>query len=180
MGAARPRAPARRQRAGAPARDHAAAAAERDEPDAGPITFEIDALLWIVSADYVVDDFQFVAEYSRWHTDTTTSDPMFPSTATVAERAYGMVTYRPRPWVQPGAYYAWYRPDIDDGSGPSARHHDAALLVRFDLSSHWVGKLEGHYMRGTAGLSSALNGGTPLDDLDNTWTLLAAKVTAYF
>jgi hypothetical protein len=149
-------------------------------PMPAPITLDLDAVLWIASADYVVDDFQFVVEYSRWHTEATTSDPMFPPTATVSERAYGLATYRPRPWLQPGLYYAWYRPDIDDGAGAGARHHDAALLLRFDLSSHWIAKVEGHYMRGTAGLSPALNGGTQPDDLDNTWTLFAAKVTAYF
>jgi hypothetical protein len=98
----------------------------------------------------------------------------------VSERTFGLATYRPRPWVQPGFYYAWYRPDVDRGAGRSARHHDAALLVRFDVTPNWIVKLEGHYMRGTAGLSSTLNGGRQLDELANIWSVFAAKVTAYF
>jgi hypothetical protein len=52
--------------------------------------------------------------------------------------------------------------------------------VRFDITPHWILKLEGHFLRGTAALSSDLNGGRPLADLVNQWWLLAAKTTVYF
>jgi hypothetical protein len=151
------------------------------DPMPANVSVVIPAVLWVASADYIVDDFGFVAEYSRWHVDSESSDPMrFPESSTTSERAFGLATYRPRPWLQPGLSYAWYRPDVDRSSGKSARHHDAAALLRFDLGPNWIWKLEVHAMRGTAGLSAALNGVTRTEDLANRWYLFATKITAYF
>jgi len=64
-----------------------------------------------------------------------------------------------------------------------ARVHPYGLdvtAVRFDLSPHWILKFEGHFLRGTAALSSALNDNRPLSDLVNQWWLVAAKTTVYF
>ena len=58
--------------------------------------------------------------------------------------------------------------------------HDLAGTLRFDVNSHWLVKLEAHYMHGTAGLDPTLNGGMPLDKLTRDWALFLAKTTAYF
>ena len=53
-------------------------------------------------------------------------------------------------------------------------------MTRYDLTPNWLLKLEGHYMRGTAGLSSALNSNLPLDRLARDWTVFMVKTTAFF
>jgi hypothetical protein len=55
-----------------------------------------------------------------------------------------------------------------------------ALTLRYDITPHWLVKLEGHYMHGTAGLKSALNGNRPLDTLSENWGVFLVKTTAYF
>jgi len=61
-----------------------------------------------------------------------------------------------------------------------AQQHDAALTLRFDLDVHWLLKLEGHYLVGTADVNPALNGGLPRADLTRSWGAFLAKTTAYF
>jgi hypothetical protein len=146
-----------------------------------PVTVRIPAILWAASAEYSREDLLLAAEYSRWHVRSESSDPMlFPDTSKVSERAYALAAYRARPWLQPGAYYSIYYPDVADRSGRDARQHDAAMTLRFDVNRHWIVKVEGHYMRGTADLESDLNDGTPQDELDNHWGLFVVKTTAYF
>ena len=146
-----------------------------------PVSIAIPAVLWAASAELARDDMTFAAEYSRWHVDVESSDPMVvPESSRVSERAYAMWTYRARSWLQPGAYYSIYYPDVEQRSGREARQHDAAATLRFDLNPHWILKVEGHYMRGTADLESDLNDGTPQEDLANHWGLFVVKTTAYF
>ena len=58
---------------------------------------------------------------------------------------------------------------------------DVAATLRFDLNAHWLLKLEGHVMRGTAALDNrALNGGAERKDLEATWGVFLLKTTAYF
>ena len=83
-------------------------------------------------------------------------------------------------WLQTTAYYSLLYPNVDLHSGPANQQHDAALSLRFDVTPHWLFKLEGHFMRGTAALSPALNNDTPNADLVDQWWLLAAKTTVYF
>jgi len=147
----------------------------------GPVEIAIPATLWVASVEYTPGDMLFAAEYSQWHVGVESSDPMtFPETTTVSRRAYGMFAYRPRPWMQPGAYYSVYYPDIDETTGRDTRQHDAAATLRFDINNHWILKLEGHYMRGTAALDSRLNDDQPKSELVNHWALFIAKTTAYF
>ena len=146
-----------------------------------PLVFTIDAVLWAGSAEYTREDLLVALEYGRWHIRSESSDPMvFPGTTQVSERAYALAAYRARPWFQPGAYYSIYYPDVEDRKGREARQHDAAATLRFDVNRHWIVKLEGHYMRGTADLDSDLNDGTDQADLKNHWGLFVVKTTAYF
>jgi len=148
----------------------------------GRVSAEVPALLWVGSIEYAFEDLLLALEYSRWHTEADSSAPeLFPESERTNERLYGMAAYRINPWFQPGLYYSLYFPDVEDRDGTRAdSQHDVAATLRFDINSHWLVKLEAHYMRGTAALSPALNDGRRLVDLTRTWGLFLVKTTAYF
>ncbi|KAB2892910.1 MAG: hypothetical protein F9K40_17595 [Kofleriaceae bacterium] len=142
-----------------------------------PVSFDIDALFWVASVEYSADRLFVAGEYSRWHLDTTSSDQMLaPDRSTTSERAYVLAAFRVRPWLQPGGYYAVYFPDVAQREGKEGHQHDVAATLRFDITPHWLVKLEGHYLRGTADVAASLN---PTGE-SNRWQMLVAKTTAYF
>jgi len=145
------------------------------------VALNLPVMLWVASAEYVWRDFVFAAEYSRWRVRTESSDPsVFPESNTTSERGYALATYRVNPWLQAGGYYSLLFPNVDRRVGPAGRQHDVALTLRFDVNSYWLIKLETHYMHGTAGLNSSLNGNQPLNALKPDWALFTVKTTAYF
>jgi hypothetical protein len=99
---------------------------------------------------------------------------------TVNQRGYGMVNYRFTRWFVPSIYYAFYYPNEAILNGRENMLHDLAGTLRFDVNPYWLIKVEGHYLHGTAGLSPALNGGTPAAMLAPDWGLFLIKTTAYF
>jgi len=146
-----------------------------------PITVKIPATLWVASVEYAVRDLLVAAEYSRWLVEAQSSNPaVIPGGSAVSERAYALVTYRTRPWLQAGAYYSLLFPDVEHRTGREAVQHDVALTLRFDVNAYWLIKVEGHYMHGTGGLSSTLNGNRPLSSLVPDWALFVLKTTAHF
>jgi hypothetical protein len=158
-----------------------------------PVTVTIPAELWVASAEYSAHDLLVSAEYTRWYVKVTSTNPMlFPETPlTTSERGYVMASYRATRWLQPGLYYALEFPNVANrnASDPTPGHpesgrqnvqHDVAATLRFDINSHWLVKLEGHFMSGTAELNSSLNDGTSLSNLDRNWEVFLAKTTAYF
>ena len=145
------------------------------------VAVNIPAMLWVASVEYIVRDLLFAAEYSRWRVRAESSNPaMFPETLTFSERAYALTSYRLNSWLQAGAYYSLLFPNVSQRGGPQGRQLDAALTLRFDVNAYWLIKLEGHYMHGTAGLSSSLNGNRPLSTLAPDWALFTVKTTAFF
>jgi hypothetical protein len=146
-----------------------------------PYSAAIPAVLWVASADYTIHDLLLAGEYGRWYSSIDSNIPALRSSGTVtSERLYGMATYRVNPMFQPGAYYSLFFPDVSKRNGIAANQHDWALTLRFDVNTHFLVKLEGHYMHHAAGLTSALNGGAKLETLTNDWLVLLAKMTAYF
>jgi hypothetical protein len=144
-------------------------------------SLDLPVVLAVGSVEYSAHDLLLAAEYSRWYISEETSNAaLFPVSSSVSERAYVMGSYRVTPWFQPGAYYSLLFPNVQDRSGRENVQHDAALTLRYDINAHWLVKLEGHYMVGTAGLSSSLNGNVPLSALDQDWGVFLAKTTAYF
>jgi hypothetical protein len=142
---------------------------------------ELPALLWVASLEYAAHDALFAAEYSRWRVKIeTTPSTLFPNSDTTSERFYVMAAYRLRHWFTPGAYYSVIYPNVEDRKGRDAWQHDAAATLRFDINAHWLLKLEGHYMKGTADLQTNLNNNVPKIRLERDWGLLLAKTTAYF
>jgi hypothetical protein len=123
----------------------------------------------------------FAAEYSRWRVQRHSPvQAILTDSDTVSERAYLMTSYRTTPWFVPGLYYSVLFNDVDHRSGRQSYQHDVAATLRFDLTDHWILKAEGHYMHGTAALSSALNDMTPTTALAPDWGVLLLKTTAYF
>jgi hypothetical protein len=137
--------------------------------------------LAVGSLEYVGDNLLLAAEYGRWYGKIiSTNQMLFPDTKTTNERMYALAAYRLATWFCPGAYYAILYPNVDDRKGRDAWQHDVALTLRFDVNRHWLIKLEGHYMKGTAFLDDALNGGRELSELDKHWGLFLVKTTATF
>jgi hypothetical protein len=150
-------------------------------PASGSVAVKIPATLWVASAEYLVRDFLFAAEYSRWLVKTESSNPsVFPEGSTTSERAYVSGSYRANSWLQAGAYYSRLVPNVDRRTWPDGLQHDFALTLRFDVNPYWLIKAEGHYLRGTAALSPTLNGNQRLSALEPHWALFAIKTTASF
>ena len=143
---------------------------------------EIPATLWIASAEYANHDLLLAAEYSRWYVKEDSTNAHLAPSAPIqtSERAYGLATYRVNKWLQPGAYYSIYFPNVDQRDRRADVQHDLAATLRFDINPYWLAKVEGHYMAGTAGLSSALNGGLPLSQLERYWGVFLVKTTVNF
>jgi hypothetical protein len=142
---------------------------------------EIPGVLWMASAEYAAHDLLFAAEYGRWHTKRESTLPAFGSLPwTANERYYAMVGYRFAPWLQAGAYYAGYYPNADIRDGRENQQHDLSGTLRFDITQNWLWKLEWHFMKGTAGLTPALNDDKFNWAASSRWTVFLLKTTAYF
>jgi hypothetical protein len=148
-------------------------------PNAMTGVIENHTLLWVGSAEYALGDMTLTAEYSRWHTKQESNLPG-NTLSNVSERGYGMCTYRATPWFHPGIYYSALFPDVDNRKGRANMQHDVAAILRFDVTAHWIVKLEGHFMSGTAGLTDPLRIGPPIEGLAQYWRALLVKTTAYF
>jgi hypothetical protein len=147
----------------------------------GPLKVELPALLAVGSVEYQIGDLLLAAEYSRWRLKIDSPiQVLVPNTDTVSERGYVMTTYHLLPWLWPGLYYSVLFKDVDHREGRDAYQHDLAATLRFDVTDHWLVKLEGHYMHGTGALSSAQNDNRSTKALASDWGLLLLKTTAYF
>ncbi len=146
------------------------------------LTIGLPAELWVASAEYAAHELLFAAEYSRTYTQYFSNNPtLFPPVPlSTSEQGYVMASYRVAKWLQPGLYYALEFPNISDRKGRQNIQQDVTTTLRFDINSHWLIKLEGHFMSGTAELNSSLNGNLPLSALAPNWEVFLAKTTAYF
>ncbi|MEO8902981.1 MAG: hypothetical protein ABI627_15770 [Polyangiaceae bacterium] len=143
-----------------------------------PVQFSIK--FWIASLEYQRGDFTFSTEYSRWIASFASEAPKLLPGHIVNERYYAMASYQVTPWFTPSVYYSVYFPDRTQRSLRSNYQRDAALSLRYDLNTHWLLKLEGHYMNGTAALDPTLNDGHAAQTLNKDWAMLLVKTTAYF
>ena len=143
-----------------------------------PVQFLIK--FWIASLEYQTGDFTVSSEYSRWIASFVSDAPKLLPGHVVNERYYAMASYRVTPWFTPSVYYSVYFPDVTQRSLRSNYQRDAALSLRYDLNTHWLLKIEGHYMNGTAALDPTLNDGHNVQTLDKDWAMLLVKSTAYF
>jgi hypothetical protein len=142
-----------------------------------PVAYELDATQWLASFEYVNEQFILASEYGRTKSNTASGGM---ATDVTSERGYSLAGFRWTPGFQTTLYYSILYPNVDDRSGREHHQHDAAAALRFDINPHWIFKLEGHWLRGTASLSPALNDDKPISELVNQWWLLAAKTTVYY
>jgi predicted porin len=136
--------------------------------------------MWIASIEYAAHDVLLAAEYSQWDASVTVTPALAPVITATNERFYVMASFRAASWFSPGVYYSYLAPDKADRSGVDGELHDVAVTARYDINDHWLVKLEGHYMHGTADLNTQLNNGTPAAELAPDWGLFLIKTTAYF
>ncbi len=136
---------------------------------------------WVGSLEYQLGDLVLASEYSRWIGEFESVAPKLLPTRSVNERYYAMASYRVAPWFTPGVYYSVYYPNVHQRQGHAAYQRDAAVTFRYDLNAHWLLKVEGHWMQGTAALDNReLNGGKDPKSLAPEWGMLLVKTTAYF
>ncbi|HMJ10940.1 MAG TPA: porin, partial [Polyangiaceae bacterium] len=147
---------------------------------ANPLAVKFRVKLWVASLEYQRGDLLFSAEYSRWIGEFESVAPKLLAPKTVNERYYAMLSYRVAPWFTPGVYFSVYLPNVDERDARKDYQRDLALSFRYDLNPHWLLKIEGHYMNGTAALAPALNDGTAVQKLSKDWGVLVLKTTAYF
>jgi hypothetical protein len=147
-----------------------------------PVDVKIPVAMWVASLEYAKHDLTLAVEYSRWiASDTSNNQTIVPNTPEFqSERAYALVSYRANKWLQPGAYYSVIFPDATKHSDHENVQHDIATTLRFDINEHWLVKLEGHYMLGSASLVPSLNDNLPLSALKQAWGVFMVKTTAYF
>lgn len=154
-----------------------------------PVSINLPVVLWVGSAEFARGPWLIAAEYSRWHQRLTSSNTaIYPNGAAVNERAYVMGSYQVTDWFHPGLYYSVLFPysgsvltdTVANRHGRAAQSHDVAATLRFDINDNWLVKVEGHYMRGTAGLASNLNGNVPLTNLPWNTAVLIVRTTGYF
>lgn len=146
-----------------------------------PFKIELPAVLYVGSLEYDDGELLVAGEYSRWFVDIESGNQaVVPNSHTVSERGYLMANYRLRPWLQPGAYYSVFFPNVEKRDGREGVQLDGALTLRFDLTPQWLLKLEGHYVYGTAALNRQLNDNLALNRLTPNWGLFMLKTTAFF
>ena len=141
--------------------------------------------LLIASAEYMHNDWLFAGEYSRWLThEISTLPAVLPPSNHDNERFYVLATHRLTPHFETGAYYSVYEVDANDRFGNNATEfpiksnafqRDLAGTLRFDINDHWLWKVEGHFMDGTADLITADNP-TP----HRYWGMFLFKTTVTF
>lgn len=152
----------------------------------GVVRARLPIKLWVASLEYQRERLLLAAEYGRSYVKYDTN-LLLPQSKVINEGGYVMGSYQLSSWFTPGVYYSLLRPNIhavrppgQPDHPPSSYQHDVAMTLRYDITANWLVKLEGHYMHGTAGLTSALNGNQPLDQLTKDWGVFLAKTTAYF
>jgi hypothetical protein len=140
--------------------------------------------LVVGSAEYARGDWLFAAEYSRWFKRQRSTLPvLLPTFEEDGERLYAMATTRLRPWLETGGYYSVYHVDAGDRGGRDSRfaerfhafQRDLAATLRFDVNDHWLWKLEGHFMDGTASLPALSN-----PEPERYWGLFLLRTTVTF
>lgn len=145
------------------------------------LALDFDVDIWLLSAEFTTGDLVLALEYSRWNASLHADNPaVLPDAKVDNERYYISAAHRVAPWLEVGLYYAGYTPNVEKRKGRANYQHDVALTLRFDATTFWTIKLEGHLIRGTAGLDPALNGGKPLSELEDLWGLFLVKTTAAF
>jgi len=139
----------------------------------------------IGSIEYTRGDWIFAAEYARSFKRQRSSLPaLVPTTESTSDSLYAMVTRRLTELVEVGGYYGVAFADVNDRDGHDkmvfpesydAFQRDLAGTLRLDINDHWLWKVEGHFIDGTADLERSLN-----PHRDRYWGLFLFRTTVAF
>jgi len=158
----------------------------------GLITISYTNLIGITwFLEYNAYDVLVTVEYSRRNGDTKSNVDFLHMPGMHDEGFYALAAYRFLDWLQVGAYYSIFHPLVHDRKGTSeafkfsheAWERDLALTIRFDVKEFWLFKLEGHYMDGTANLTSptsSVSSITNSEGLERRFGLFLVKTTLSF
>ena len=125
------------------------------------------------SVEYRRKNWTFQSEYfCYWLTPSPHVDRTMP-----VDSWYLSAAYRFNRWVEAGAYYTEYYGDTSYRTDPTQYQKDAALALRFDPTSWWIFKVEGHCIHGTGLLDE---NSTNHHQDDRLWFMLALKTTFSF
>ncbi|MBI9092521.1 MAG: hypothetical protein JEZ12_25170 [Desulfobacterium sp.] len=148
-----------------------------------PLDLEFEAESYIGSVEFIYGDLTLASEYQLLTLDYSISAFNINDEQEI-EGYYFLASYRINDWFEVGTYYNVQYLDKDDKDGdrykkvgqPAAKawKKDLALTTRFDVNDNMVLKLEGHLMDGLATVEY------DAADPDDTWYMLAAKVTFSF
>lgn len=132
-----------------------------------------------LSAEYVRGPFTLTAEYVEEKLNEVVSDGW-----------YAQLTWQATDALAVTGYYSEYNADRDDQEGRFmvelglrdffAWQNDHCLAMRYDISDHWLMKIEHHLVDGTGLANLSRN---DLDDpvaMRRWWAYTAAKATFYF
>lgn len=93
---------------------------------------------------------------------------------------YVSATWRPKRWLELGAYYSYSHFD-QHGVGtpvvfPDLNQGDAAVGVRFNFTDYLYLKVEGHFMDGSGAVFDVPSHPQPIASRDNSWVMFDTKV----
>jgi hypothetical protein len=146
----------------------------------GRFEYRLPYLLWVASIEYAAHDVLLAAEYSRWRVDYRLKPEVLPDDHQTSTNWYVMGSYRAAKWFSPGMYYSLSQSGAKGENTREKYQQDFAVTARYDITDNWLVKLEGHYMRGTLALDSALNGDQEKTELERNWAVFMVKTTAYY
>jgi hypothetical protein len=146
----------------------------------------------LLSLEYLTGDWVFAAEAGRsLATISYFANDTGPRVVTFDFKSdywYVSAARRINHWLELGTYYSYSRdeqpatysvlPALPDN--PTPVQGDYALSARFDLNEHVLFKLEGHYMDGAGKIFDTYAHRQPIANRDNSWTMIAAKITFSF
>jgi hypothetical protein len=141
----------------------------------------------LLSIEYTRGDWTFAAEGGEDVNEYTVNFPGKPPYATLYPTSYycyGSAAWRANRWLELGTYYSYSHfdqhgvgtpvifPDLDQG--------DFALSARFDITENIIFKIEGHYMDGAGKVFDVPSKPQPVANRDESWFMLATKVSFSF
>jgi len=124
------------------------------------------------SVEYLWKSWTFQSEYFTYWVDPANGGSDHD------DAWYADVAYRFNKKVEVGIYYSENDNDVNQRANPSQYQKDVALAVRFDPTSWWIFKVEGHCIHGTGLVDQSSN--EPNLNSGKPWYMLAVKTTISF
>jgi hypothetical protein len=125
----------------------------------------------LFSVEYTRGDWIFATEIGREDAATT----IRPATI---KYAYISGSRRINSWLELGSYVSWSQER--QSTNALLRQTDYTLSAKFDITEHLIFKLEGHHMDGAGKIFDTPAHPQPLAARDNSWNMVAAKITFSF